>query len=160
VIFVMARTVCCRTCVLLFVLCLSLGCGGGGKKWAANDQVEGTLKIDGAPLPNVMVEFVPDLDPQIQAPISRGYTDEAGHFKLAFENDKPGAVIGKHNVLIRQGRSASPGEEDRDPQKAAAKGPRVPAVYANPLQTPLQIEVTADKHDYPLTLSQSPRKRS
>ncbi len=38
---------------------LAAGCG---KSVAFNDKVEGTVQIDGAPLRQVMVEFIPDAD--------------------------------------------------------------------------------------------------
>jgi hypothetical protein len=127
---------------------LVVGAGCGEKKWNMNEQVEGTVKLDGTPLRNVRVEFVPDVDPKIQAPTSSGYTDDKGHFQLTCTNQKPGAVIGKHNVIVLGGR---PGGEE--------KVTYVPAAYGLAISTPCQVEVTADKHAYDLPLSRSARPR-
>jgi hypothetical protein len=131
-----------------------------GPNWKYNENVEGTVKMDGAPVPNVMVRFVPD-DPTVQGPVSSGYTDEKGHFTLTCENQKPGAVIAKHNVLVLAGRGASADEAENQAGAAPAAGKKVfvPPAYATPRQTPLQVEVTADKHTYDLTLSRNTRGR-
>ena len=134
---------------LALALVLAAGCGSG-RNWKYNEQVEGAVKMDGAPVPNVLVRFVPD-DPTVQGPTSSGYTDEKGNFTLTCENGKKGAVLAKHNVLVIAGRG---------PEEAGG-GRRIsiPPVYANPVQTPLQLEVTADKHTYDLALSRSAQKR-
>jgi hypothetical protein len=139
---------------------LLVGACRSGPNWKYNEQVEGTVKIDGVPVPNVMVRFVPD-DPTVQGPASSGYTDEKGHFTLTCENQKAGAIIAKHNVLIVAGRSGPADELEGKGRGAPAAGKRVfvPPVYSNPLQTPLQVEVTPDKHTYDLALSRSAQKR-
>ncbi len=130
-----------------------------GPNWKYNEQVEGTVKLDGTPVPNVMVRFVPD-DAAVQPPASSGYTDEKGHFALTCENQKPGAVVARHTVTILSGRSG-PADEAEGGRGAAPTGKRVlvPPVYSNPIQTPLLIEVTADKHTYDLDLSRNATKR-
>jgi hypothetical protein len=136
------------------------GCGGG-KPWDVNDRVEGTVKLDGAPLANVFVQFVPDIDPKIQAPTSNGFTDEKGQFKLAFDDQRPGAVVGKSFVVVVRGRTAAGGGDDRDPQaRQAPAGAAVPEVYSLAAKTPLTVEVTADRHTYDLTLSRNAPPRS
>jgi hypothetical protein len=139
----------------LTLLMPTTGCSGK-KKWAYNEQVEGTLKLGETPLPGVLVQFYPDVDPNVQAPPSSGLTDEKGHFQLKVDSqDKPGAVIGKHNVVVLPGRSGG-GEEGG----AARRTARVPSAYTLAATTPLQQEVTADKHTYDLKLisSAQPRK--
>jgi hypothetical protein len=126
-----------------------LAVGACRPSWKYNEQVEGTVKLDGAPVANALVRFVPE-DPNVQRPASSGYTDEKGRFTLACENGKPGAVLAKHNVLVLAGR----GGED-----APARRVNIPPVYSNPVATPLQVEVTADKHSYDLALSRNPPKR-
>jgi hypothetical protein len=124
--------------------------GGCRQGWQYNEQVEGTVKLDGAPVANALVRFVPD-DPKIQGPASSGYTDEKGHFTLACENGKPGAVLAKHNVLVLAGRGGD--------EAAATRRVNIPAAYGSPLNTPLQVEVTADKHTYDLDLRSTAKKR-
>jgi hypothetical protein len=131
------------------LLVLLAGCG---TKWSQNDNVEGTLKMDGVPVANVKVQFVPD-DPAVQAPASSAQTDENGHFRLTCENGRPGAVIGKHNVVIFKGR-AEPG----DGQTISTAV--IPQAYTIAAKTPLQTEVTASEHNYDLKMSRNamPRK--
>ena len=138
-------------CVSFSTVCflLSLGLGCSGKPTiATNESVEGTATLDGVPIANVMVQFVPNIDPKHQAPMSSAFTDKDGKYKLACDNKKWGAVVGKHNVLIFAGRTGG-GEEEAD---ANAARPRVaiPADYTTTAKTPLKIEVTADKHTYDL----------
>jgi hypothetical protein len=154
----------CRSLTALGPLAAALlfgaaGCGGG-KPWAVNDQVEGTVKLDGAPLANVFVQFVPDVDPKVQAPTATGTTDDKGKFKLAFDDQKPGAVVGKNVVVVVRGRTAGGGVDDRDPQgRQAASGAAIPQAYSLAAKTPLSVEVTADRHTYDLTLSRNPGSR-
>jgi hypothetical protein len=102
-----------------------------------------------------VVQFVPDISPEIQAPISSGYTDEKGRFRMAFEDARPGAVVGKHNVVVLPGRAGAP---DEDEAKASrGKMTPVPGVYGIASKTPLKVEVTADKHTYDLALSSAGR---
>ncbi len=131
------------------LLVLLAGCG---KTWSQNDNVEGTLKLDGVPVANVKVQFVPD-DATTQAPTSSGQTDDSGHFRLNFDNGSPGAIIGKHNVVILKGR-AEPG----DGQTISTAV--IPQAYTMAAQTPLQTEVTASDHNYDLKMSRTamPRK--
>ena len=136
-------------------LFLVAGCSSGIQM---NEQVEGTVKLDGAPLANVVVEFVPNLKSTTQAPVSSATTDASGHFKLICANQKPGAVVGKHNVLIRVGRGGgNGGAEEMDAPAAApqsnAKRPTIPADYTSAQKTPIKIEVTADKHSYDVNIS-------
>jgi hypothetical protein len=132
---------------LALALLLAGGCRPG---WKYNEQVEGTVKLDGAPIPNALVRFVPD-DPTTQAPASSGYTDDKGHFTLACENGKPGAVLAKHNVMVLAGRGGD--------EAAATRRVNIPWAYGNPVATPLQVEVTADKHSYDLALRSNAQRR-
>ena len=100
------------------------------------------VKLEGAPVANVFVQFVPE-DPEEQGPISRGMTDSKGHFRLATEDDRDGAVIGKHRILVFAGRTESGGR-----MGSAA----VPPAYRTVKDTKLSLDVTADKHSYDLDL--------
>ncbi len=128
------------------VLAATAGCD---KSWSQNNSVEGTLKLEGAPVPNVTVQFVPD-DAKSQGPMSTGTTDEKGHFQLTCANGKPGAVIGKHNVVILVGRTDT---------GASASNLPIPAVYKIAAQTPAQVEVTAENHSYDVELKRNAAAR-
>jgi hypothetical protein len=147
--------------VAVAVLFSVSGCSGGGKQYSVNDQVEGTVTLDGAPLANVFVQFVPDIDPKFQAPTAEAISDEKGQFQLTFNKQKPGAVIGKNYVVVFRGRAAVGGADDRDPQaRQVATGVPVPDAYRLAAKTPLFVTVTADQHTYPLKLSRNAGPRS
>jgi hypothetical protein len=138
---------------------LLAGCGAKGKQWSYNNKVEGVAKIDGVPLAGVLVAFSPD-DPQYQGPLSHGYTDENGHFELKADNRKAGAVVAKHLVTVLPGRGADPQAGEAQGKEAALakakqKNPPVPTCYKIAKDTPLVVDVTADKHTYDLDLSQN-----
>jgi hypothetical protein len=127
------------------------GCGKSSPPF--NKSVEGVVKLDGVPLPSAYLEFVPIVNEGAPTPVSIGATDVNGHFKLAAEKSKRGAVIGKHKVLIKIPR---PGRNDKDNRDSEnyVRGPAVdlPVEYASLSQTPIEVEVTAEKHDYEIEL--------
>ncbi|HJT79463.1 MAG TPA: hypothetical protein VJ739_19865 [Gemmataceae bacterium] len=127
----------------LLALLLTAGCGGAP---VCNSRVEGTVRLDGVPLGGVRVEFVPDVASGVAAPSSSALTDENGHFRLTFGDDRPGAVVGRHRVVVIVGRG-----------EARPRGVKVPLVYAIAAQTPLRVEVTPDGHTYDVALSRNPQ---
>jgi hypothetical protein len=146
----------------LGLLLVAAGCSGSGG--TLNNQVEGTVKLDGVPLANAVIQFVPDVEGLVQAPQSNGTTDTSGHFTLTCENKRPGAILGKHNVIVIVGRGDDNRTNDMDPPPKSAtdnsKTPKVPQFYSVVAKTPLQIEVTADKHTgYDLELSTRAKPR-
>jgi hypothetical protein len=144
----------------LAVLLTCVGC------WKAhvpmNDKVEGTVKLNGKPVVGVLVAFVPD---GVSGLLSgSAITDANGHYEMQ-TGEQPGAVLGKHSVLIHVGRGNTSRADD--PQAAqpdaantapapAMGAARVPPGYSD-LQKPLlKVEVTADKHtDYDFDLGKS-----
>jgi hypothetical protein len=145
----------------LGLLVLLLGTGCARKTRPLNEQVEGTVKLDGVPVAQVHVEFIPDEGPETVSPSSTGTTDDQGHYSLTCNNLKPGAVVGPHRVVIKQGRTEGRRDLDDPPGGKAGGGtprksaPTVPAVYGIAGQSPLRVEVTADQHTYDLQLSRN-----
>jgi hypothetical protein len=121
-----------------------------------NNQVEGTVKLDGTPLANVVVQFVPDVTTGEQPPGASGSTDGQGHYSLTCDNRKSGAVLGKYRVTVLPGRGGSAGADDRDAAGGRPASP-VPPIYTQARKTPLRVEVTGDQHTYDLTLTRSGR---
>jgi len=139
-----------------FVLFLACGCG---KTLVFNDSVEGTVKLDGKPLGNVHVQFVPD-EPGVKVSGSTGITDEKGHYRLSRENGEPGAVVGKHLVVLVRGREArrALGEQvdggADEPGSQAKKDRRpIPPIYTMASKTPLVVDVKPEQHTYDLEAS-------
>ena len=108
-------------CFGLLLLSAGSGCN---KKYSMNDQVEGSLKIDGAPMVGVVIDFVPQGAEAM--PVSTGVTDTTGHFQLRCEGKK-GAVVGKHKIVIHPGSAARPLTPNR------SEGPRRPRFHPNPI---------------------------
>lgn len=81
----------------LIMSALFAGCGRGDRPELGT--VTGTVTLDGEPLPNVELSFVP----AIGRP-SYGETDEEGNYELNYIRNIQGAKIGKHKVLIRSGK--------------------------------------------------------
>jgi hypothetical protein len=129
------------TSVILGALLLIVtGCGKQGKVWEFNNQVEGVVKLEGTPVAEVFVQFVPD-DPTEQGPISTAQTDSRGHFRLMTQDERDGAVIGKHKVLVFAGRN----------EAGARVGAAIPARYRT-VKDAVGLEVTPDKHSYEVDL--------
>ncbi|HEV8061996.1 MAG TPA: hypothetical protein VGP68_19110 [Gemmataceae bacterium] len=141
--------------IIAFFVCS--GCGTAPPPM--NNDVQGTVKVNGTPLAGVMVEFVPD---GVSGLLSgSAITDGQGHYEMQ-TGDHPGAVIGKHHVILIAGRSSN--GRGNDPQAAqpdennpappTTKGsPRIPPGYSDLRKPLLKVEVTPDKHtDYDLEL--------
>jgi hypothetical protein len=131
------------------LLLLLLACAGCQKTRLA--EVEGTLTCQGRPLPNVQVEFIPDAENGTTGPRSTGVTDANGHFVLRCDDQRAGAVVGQHCVVLQPASGQETGR-DRDPRgrkpdqvaKGAppVEGPiSIPAVYRSAGATPLRKEV-------------------
>jgi hypothetical protein len=122
--------------------------------------VSGVVTLDGKPLPDVEVQFLPDPEQGTRGATASCYTDEQGHFTLRTERHrKDGALVGTHRVVFVDiaalpspgslpGMGAMLGREDpaglaavpRRSQKP--KKNRVPAMYTDPNQTPYRtVEV-------------------
>jgi hypothetical protein len=100
-----------RACLLGVLLSLLLaGCGGVGPRTV---PVSGTVTLNGQPLANATVVFVPVPDAASKDPLpsSVGITDNEGHYSLVLNTDskKKGAVVGKHKVMITLGGGGSTG---------------------------------------------------
>ena len=137
----------------LSVLCLSylllaaMGCSQG-PIYEINEQVRGTLTLDGKPLANVRIQFVPkatESQPKLQCPLSTGFTDDHGS-----------AGVDHLEQLVRAGRDQV-SDRDGDPtdplSAAAKKNGWIPPQYTVASTSPYVTEVTKDQHDYKVDLS-------
>ncbi|MCC7420314.1 MAG: hypothetical protein IT428_08545 [Planctomycetaceae bacterium] len=79
------------------------GCGGpAGPKPPPLGEVTGTVKLDGQPVKNAFVQFIPD-----NARPSTARTDDQGRFELYFNDKLKGAAVGSNTVKI-SARDAQP----------------------------------------------------
>jgi hypothetical protein len=58
-------------------------------------QVSGVVTLDGEPVAGATVQFDPD-----SAIRSQGSTDENGRYELVYRGETPGAVLGRHTVMV------------------------------------------------------------
>lgn len=78
---------------LTLLAVLLTGCGGGGDPNVV--EVEGTVTMDGKPLPKATVLFISG-----QGRPSGAITDDAGHYRLNYTADQAGARVGKNRIQI------------------------------------------------------------
>jgi hypothetical protein len=109
------------------------GCGDG----LDLTGVTGTVSLDGKPVPNAVVTFVPQGG---TGSPSNGVTDAEGRYTLMFSRDREGAFVGTHDVTVEteqvsieeQSEMAdegiAPGEFVKLPAKYASKGELVKEV--------------------------------
>lgn len=93
--------------------------GCGGRELPELAPVEGTVKLDGQPAPNVQVTFLPDGGGRP----STGTTDDQGHYELTYVAGESGARVGRNKVevtMIWPDGEPTPGVKDMVP--AAYKG--------------------------------------
>jgi hypothetical protein len=96
------------------------GCGG-----TAYVPVSGRVNLDGAPLAGAVVLFQPDGTGSHAGPGSSGVTAADGSFTLGVIGlDRPGAVPGRHRVVISAVQAQAGGGE-----KGGPVPDRVPARY-------------------------------
>jgi hypothetical protein len=137
-------------CLLLLVF--ALGCG------SRTSPVAGVVLLDGQPLVNASIQFVPDGSGRD----ATGTTNERGEFAMSTFEPRDGVVPGSYKVVI----SPPLGEADAtqyqsagDAMSAAATKPRpapkstFPQQYTSAGQTPLTQQVPIGKPKLTLELS-------
>lgn len=142
--------------LMLAGLLLILGCSG--KPVPQFVVTEGTLMMDGKPVPLALVEFMPDVK-QFGAEVnSSAVTDANGKFSLICGNT-PGAMVATHRVVINEGPPpAGTRGQDAESQARLAEytskltNRPIPPIYGNFSSTPLRVEITAEKRDHVLNM--------
>jgi hypothetical protein len=109
--------------------------------------VEGTVTINGKPLPRARVTFIPQLTDFGAEYNSSAVTDDSGHFVLKLQSDdRSGAAVGTHIVLVAETGLPKElrGEQDGrilDAYRAKLGNRPIPPKYNSVSQSPLKIEV-------------------
>lgn len=112
--------------------------GCGGSETAPTSKVSGTVTLDGEPVADASVGFVPE-----NGRPASGVTDESGRFTLTTFEPGDGAVLGKHQVVITP---HIPDEvaQDSSPEgmaKLAETEKRFPAKYGDKRKSGFEVEV-------------------
>jgi len=95
---------------LVPALLVLAGCGSDDVEQAT---VQGTLRLQGQTLDNCLVMFLPEATEQGGGRHSTGLTDAQGVYRLRFDDQQEGAVVGWHRIVL-QDLSASTGVRRRD----------------------------------------------
>jgi hypothetical protein len=139
---------------LLAVFC-AWGCG---KKPPPIVEVEGRVTVAGKPLPRAEVRFYPMIGFGGEY-IAAGETDEQGRFKLTCMG-RPGACACENRVTVTEAplpeelRGATGEAQARQGRYLAGlKNRPIPPQYANLAQSPLKVQVSADRKEYNLDLA-------
>lgn len=139
-----------RSALLVALLALiAAGCGSGAKV----AEVSGVVMLDGKPMPDALVEFLPDPEKGTHGPVSSATTDQSGHFRLVAHGHHDGAVVGSHRVLVQDARSIPQAVTDYAKVKPPPVLPsRIGNEYATAASTPLRQEVKAGSQTITLEL--------
>jgi hypothetical protein len=101
-------------------ICFALvGCGEGDPPLV---PVSGFVTLDGKPLKDATVEFLPE-----SGWGSMGKTDDIGHYELLYRVRKNGAIIGQHKVRIST--KIEEDSDSADPVVQKGRKESVPARY-------------------------------
>jgi hypothetical protein len=119
----------------------------------------GTVLLNGQPLPRASVTFVPMLEHFGAEANSTAVTDENGQFTLMCANqNQPGAVVGKHVVLIAEPPLPDNLRNNRD--ERVLNGYRtnfgnrpIPPEYGSVSTSPIKIEVKQGQSEYKIELT-------
>jgi hypothetical protein len=139
--------------VLLGALAV-FGCSGGPKV----AEVTGTVRLKGVALANVMVEFNPDAPTGVR---STGTTDEHGQYVLVCDDERPGAIVGPHRVVLRDLAVYGGKFLGRKLEQVGTKGgptlkpSRIPSKYESTAHTPLKKEVKPEPQTIDLEVTSS-----
>jgi len=133
------------------VALLACGCGDSGPQMA---PVSGVVTVDGAPVANAAVMFVPEAGGRP----ATGLTDAEGKFSLETMEPGDGALVGKHKVTVTGVKTT--GIQATEDGLSGAVDPSqireewfVPQKYSKPDTSGLTQDVTDDMPPVELKLS-------
>jgi hypothetical protein len=108
-------------------------------------SVDGTVKLEGKPLADAEVQFIPDVTQGEKGPPASAYTDAEGRYRI-FATGETGVVVWKNRVRINDATVMMPGggadAESGVPGTAGApkaRRNRVPAPYSDAARSPLGV---------------------
>lgn len=118
-------------------------------------QVDGTLTFQGVPLANVLVTFIPEASGEAARVRSLAVTDDEGRFRLQTDESQEGAVVGRHRVIVEDLAIYS-APRTADGTLLTRPPARFPPAYADPLTSPLTVDVQPGAQSIALDLSPTP----
>ena len=124
---------------------LVVGCGQDGPELF---PVHGRVTLDGKPLADAGVMFMPDEN----GPSAMGTTDSEGRFELMTVN-RIGAIRGNHPVVIAKRKYVPPKPGEPAPPGGLVAEWYSPRKYANPMTSELSAEVGDGDNEFHFELS-------
>jgi hypothetical protein len=109
-------------------------------------SMAGQVTLDGKPLKDAEVQFIPDPKQDVQGPPISAYTDEDGRFTIV-ATEATGVLIGRNRVCINDATVMMPGtgvdaESGASIEPATAKSTvrrsRIPLIYTDVNRTPFR----------------------
>lgn len=119
-----------------------VGCGDGIKIAAVTGSVS---TEDGKALDKIMVEFFPTAG----GPRSYAETDAQGKFTLMLDDGRQGAVLGSHNIVLRDVGNVPKfvGRKGEDQPVSDGSKPRIAGKYNFPDKSGLTFTVSSGSND-------------
>ena len=143
----------CAVAVLACLLAVSVaGCG----RKVPLAQVEGTVRLDGRPLADALVCFLPDPERGAAGPRSVAVADMDGRYRLRCDDGRDGAVLGWHRVLLEDMLLYSVPRLDGAGGARPALASRIPPRYTTAVKSPLSFEVKAGSQTIDLDIRSGP----
>jgi len=119
-------------------------------------EVEGTVRLDGRPAGQMLVSFLPDPERGTRGPRSVAATDAQGRYRLRSDDQRDGAAIGWHRVVIEDLAAYATPREERSSRAQAITASRIPRLYSGASETPLRFEVKPGSQTIDLDLFSRP----
>ena len=138
---------------VLLLLCFFTGCFSYGPFKANTQVVEGIVLLDGEPIADAIIKFVPSEESKETGELATGLTNANGKFDLTslYGNRGRGALQGTYKVIVSKEKS------DWVIDKRTGEGYTVatqllPAIYQDETKTPLEVTVKKGKNKVTLEL--------
>lgn len=132
----------CWCWIAILPLLTIVGCGNHEGPELA--EVTGKIMLDGEPLPRVNLRFVPE---QPGGSPSFGGTNASGQYKLLFNAERTGAMLGKHRVEIEP---TEPETDENGKPLPDAKVVKLPKKYLQPGALTAEVKPGSNTVDFEL----------
>ncbi len=135
----------------LWLLAAVSGCGQQGPKLGA---VQGTVTLNGKPVPYAYVLFQPTEPP---GTYGSAYADANGKYSLRYTRSQRGAPVGRHSVTVRTPKREELAlDEDVDDQNAGkAAALKMPDGVRENLRAEFEREVKPGRNQHDFDLGQT-----
>jgi hypothetical protein len=144
--------------ILLTLWFAFIGCSSSDKRNRFVEYVEGIVTMDGTPLDNASIQFIPKTEGKGES--AGGYTNANGKYTLSSLNGNPGkgALAGEYIVLISKTISVpisrAKYEEGEAPPEELKQ--LVPAVYQNRNKPFFEVTVVKGKNVHNFEVKSKP----